>query len=248
MLYVPFVLGVAVAGRFSWPVFLLVLAATALFISRESLLVWQRARHRGREAREAGRMLLVYFLLAVLCGLPLFLVWRLYGLIPLGAIGLGLLLVNGRQATQREERSIGGELLAICGLTLTAPASYYAATGVWDRTALWLWWLSIVYFASSIFYIKLRIYRLNPRKQAAGRNVWQSCAVYHSFLLLALAALFMAGNLPLFILIAFAPVLARTFWSLLKPVTQVNLKRAGILEIIYSVLFLIFVTLGFRPV
>lgn len=81
MLYVPFALGVAVAGRFSWPVFLLVLAATALFISRESLLVWQRARHRGREAREAGRMLLVYLLLAVLCGLPLFLVWRLYGLI-----------------------------------------------------------------------------------------------------------------------------------------------------------------------
>jgi hypothetical protein len=246
MLYVPFVLGIAVAGRFSWPLVPLLLATTALFVSRESLLVWQRARHRGRDANEAGKMLLVYLVLAALGGLPLLLVWRLYGLIPLGAVGLALLLINGRQATQLEDRSIGAEILAICGLTITAPASYYAARGAWDQRAVWLWLLSVFYFASSVFYIKLRIYRLNPRRQDAQRRVWQSCAIYHSFLLIALAALFASGSLPLFVLIAFAPVLARTFRSLFKPVTQVNLKRAGILEIIYSLLFLILIALGFR--
>jgi hypothetical protein len=110
-----------------------------------------------------------------------------------------------------------------------------------------LWLLSVFYFASSVFYIKLRIYRLNPRKQQQQRRLWQSCAVYHSFLLLALLALFARGGLPLFALIAFAPVLARTFWSLIKPTTQVNLKRAGVLEIVYSLVFLFGVALGFRP-
>ena len=43
---VPFVLGIAVAGRFSWPLLFLLPATSAFFISRESLLVWQRARHR----------------------------------------------------------------------------------------------------------------------------------------------------------------------------------------------------------
>jgi hypothetical protein len=48
------------------------------------------------------------------------------------------------------------------------------------------------------------------------------------------------------VLIAFAPVLARTLWSLCKPVTQVNLKRAGVLEIIYAMIFLGCLVLGFR--
>ncbi|HEY7180438.1 MAG TPA: YwiC-like family protein, partial [Blastocatellia bacterium] len=60
MLYVPFVLGVAVAGRANWPVLLLLLSTTALFISRESLLVYWRARVRRRDAAEAGSTLLLY--------------------------------------------------------------------------------------------------------------------------------------------------------------------------------------------
>src|SRR5262245_37101437 len=160
MLYVPFALGVAVAGWFSWPVLLLFGATTAMFISRESLLVWRRARNRGREAKEAGMLLAIYLAIAALCGTPLILVWRLHWLIPLGLFGAALLLVNAEQATRLDERSIAGELLAICGLTLTAPASYYVARGMWDKIAIWLWLLSVLYFASSVFYIKLRIYRL----------------------------------------------------------------------------------------
>ena len=59
-------------------------------------------------------------------------------------------------------------------------------------------------------------------------------------------ALAVTHSLPLFALIAFAPVLARTFWSLLKPARPLNLKRIGITEIIYSLIFLIFTTLSFR--
>jgi hypothetical protein len=245
MLYVPFVLGVAVAGRVSWPVLLLLISTSALFISRESLLIWWRARRRRKESREAARLLLIYLSLAVVCGLPLILFYHLVWLAPLGAIGLALLLFNGKQATLLEERSIASEVLAICGLTLTAPAAYYAASGQWDETALWLWALSALYFASSVFYIKLRIYSLNPRKQEDQRRVRQSCAFYHSFLLIALIVLSIFGGLHLFALAAFAPILVRTFWRLFNPATRVNLTRAGVLEIVYSLGFLIFVTLSF---
>jgi hypothetical protein len=246
MLYVPFVLGLLVAGQLSWPVPLLLLATTAVFISRESLLVWWRARQRGRAAQKEGQLLALYFALAALSGVPLLLVWRLYWLVPLGLIGLLLLIVNGKQGAQLEERSLGNELLAIGGLTLTAPAAYYAASGLWDDTALWLWLLSALYFASSVFYIKLRVYRLNPRKQVEQRRAWRSCALYHAFLLAALLALWLTANLSLFAVIAFAPVLARTAWSLFKPVTQVNLRRAGFLEIGYSIIFLVCLTLSFN--
>jgi hypothetical protein len=57
----------------------------------------------------------------------------------MGLIGAALLIFNSQQATRLEERTIAGESLAICGLTLTAPAAYYVASGRWDGTALWLW-------------------------------------------------------------------------------------------------------------
>ena len=113
-------------------------------------------------------------------------------------------------------------------------------------TALWLWLLSALYMASSVFYIKLRVYRLNPRKVAEQRQALRSCAFYHSFLIVALPALIFAGSLGLFALIAFTPVLVRTFWGMFMPKTKVNLMRAGILEIVYSLVFLVCAALGFR--
>jgi len=246
MLYVPFILGGAVAGRVNWQVLLLLLSATAVFISRESLLVYWRALARGRDAAEVGRALLLYLALAAAFGLPLILAFKLFWLLPLGAIGAALLLINGRQATRMEERSTMSEIMAIGGLTMTAPAAYYTASGRWEMTALWLWLLSALYMASSVFYIKLRVYRLNPRKEAEQRQALRSCAFYHSFLIVALPALIFAGSLGLFALIAFTPVLVRTFWGMFMPKTKVNLMRAGILEIVYSVVFLICATLGFH--
>ena len=65
-------------------------------------------------------------------------------------------------------------------------------------------------------------------------------------LLLAMSALFITHSLSLFALVAFAPVLARTFWSLLRPSQSLNLKRIGITEILYALIFLLFTTLTFQ--
>jgi len=249
MLYVPFVLGVAVAGTVSWAVLLLLLATTALFISRESLLVWWRARKRGRQSQSAmdsQRLLLVYFAIATSTGLPLVLVYKFYWLLLFGALGATLLIVNGWKATDFEDRTVQSEVMAIAGITMTAPASYYVASGQWGSKALWLWALSAAYFASSVFYVKLRVTGLHAKKPDDKLRARWQCVVYHSFLLVSLLALAVTRSLPLFLLIAFAPVLARTAWSLLKPSNQLNLKQIGIAEIIYSLIFLIFTAMTLR--
>ncbi len=245
MLYVPFVLGLTVARTFNLPLFLLLLSVTAFFISRESLLVWWRARSRGRESNVAGRLLFIYLAVSAVCGAPLILVYDLLMLLPMAVTGLILLLLNGRQATQFEDRKLGNELLVIAGLTMTAPAAYYAATARLDATAFWLWGLSALYFASSVFYVRFRVLSLNPRKEDEKRRIRFNCALYHSFLLLGLIALLLTGRLPYFALIAFLPILGRTFWSMFRPSKQVNLTRAGVLEVVYSLIFLIFITISF---
>lgn len=249
MFYVPFVLGILVAGAVSLPVLLLLLAASALFISRESLLAWWRARNRRRQtpaSEQAGRLLLIYFAIAAVCGAPLILLYKFYWLAPLALIGCVLLAVNGKQATEFEDRTVQGEIMAIAGLTMTAPAAYSAAQGAWNLTALWLWALSAAYFASSVFYIKLRVTGLHAKRLEDKRRARWQCIGYHSFLLASLLGLAITHSLPLFVMIAFAPVLARTVWSLMKPAESLNLKRIGLTEIVYSLIFLIFTVLTFR--
>jgi hypothetical protein len=233
----------------SLPVLLLLLATSALFISRESLLVWWLAQKRGRKtenSNQAGRLLLIYVAIAAATGAPLILVYRFYFLLPLALMGCALLVINAKQATQLEDRSVQSEIIAIAGLTMTAPAAYSVAIGGWNQTALWLWALSAAYFASSVFYVKLRVTGLHAKRPEDKRRARQQCLVYHSFLLVSLAALSVTRSLPLFVLIAFAPVLGRTWWSLLKPAESLNLKRIGLTEIVYSLIFLIFTTLTFR--
>ena len=246
MLYVPLVAGGLVAGSFSWRVVLIALAMTFVFIARESVLAWWRAHRRGGNKQESLQVMLIYLALAGASTAPLILISHLFWLAPLGLTAIALLAVNAEQAARREDRTVTGEMMAILGLTLTAPTAYYVARGQWTDAALWLWALCALYFASSVFYVKLRVYWLNRRKEQARLPARLRCALYHAFLLAALLVLAVTGSLNLFALVAFAPVLARSFWQLLKPATGLNLRRIGVLEIIYSMVFLIFITLSLR--
>jgi len=246
MLYVPLVIGVLVARNISLRVLLFTLSVSSVFIARESLLSWWRARARGHQNPEAFKFLVAYAAVAGLLALPLVIVWHLFWLIPAGIAIMALLAINTRQATRREDRTIAGETLAIAGLTLTAPAAHYVAIGALEGTALWLWALCAAYFASSVFYVKLRVNTINPKREEARRQSWRQCAIFHSFLLVALVLLALGSSLSLFSLAAFAPVLIRSFWYLTKPVRHIDLRLVGWLEIVYSVVFLVFTTLTFR--
>jgi hypothetical protein len=248
MLYVPFVIGTLAAGELSPCAPLLALSITCVFIARESLLAWWRARDRRQNQEEPLKFLLIYLGLASLFGAPLVFIYHLLWLLPFGLAALILLSLNARQALRREDRTMSSEMLAITGLTLTAPAAYYVSRGAFDIIALWLWALCALYFASSVFYVKLRVYSLNQRKEQLRRQTWRRCAVYHGFLAASLILLALTGSLNLFILAAFSPVLIRSFWQLARPANQINLRRVGVLEIIYSLVFLIFITLTFRLV
>jgi hypothetical protein len=246
MLYVPLAVGALVASSAPLRLVLLALSVTFVFIARESLLIWWRARSRGQQNDQARRFMLSYLALAWVFGAPLLLVYHLHWFFATALGALVLLAVNARQAVRHEDRTIGGEMMAIAGLTLTAPAAYYAASGTFDATALWLWALCALYFASSVFYVKLRVSTINPRLNEARRQSWWRCAFFHAFLLASLLILSLTGSLNLFALAAFSPVLIRSFWHLARPVRRINLRKVGWLEIVYSVVFLIFTTLTFR--
>lgn len=244
MVSVSLALGMLVARQVSVRLILLGISVMALFVARESLVTWWRARQRGRRVPEAEHLARFYLAVALVTGASLVLWYRFWGLVPLGLLAGILLVLNLRQAESLEDRTILGEILAITGLALAAPAAYYVARGRWGSTALWLWALSALYFTSSVFYVKLRVLSAG-RREEARRSVWRQCLFYHSFLLAALILLAVTGRVNLFVLCAFAPILARTVWVLLRPARWLDLTRIGLLEIVYSLIFLVFLALGF---
>jgi len=247
MVLVSLAVGMLVARRPSGGLVLLGISVMALFIARESLVTAWRARQRSRRVPDAERLARIYLAVAFVSGLALVVQERLWGLIPLG-LGAGiLLLVNLRQAEALEDRTITGEVLAILGMTLAAPAAYYVARGRWETTALWLWALCALYFASSVFYVKWRVLAVGQRRHEQRRALWRKCFSYHSFLLVALVVLGVTGKINLFVVCAFLPAVGRAMWTLLRPSPWLNLTRIGLLEIIYSLLFLFLVTLAFSP-
>ncbi|MCS6816627.1 MAG: YwiC-like family protein [Blastocatellia bacterium] len=246
MLYVPLAIGTLAAEGERRPVLWLGLAVTFLFIARESVLAWWRARRRGQRAESARTLTLIYLGLALVFGAPLLLEYRLFGLIPLAIGAMGLLFVNAEQAVRLEDRTILGELLAILGLTMTAPAAHYAIRREWEPMAVGLWGVSALYFASSVFYVKLRVQAAYGRSPERRERARRQCAIYHAFLIIALLGLAFTHRMGVFLAIAFAPALGRALRHVVRPAERVDLRRVGLAEIANALVFLIFAALAFR--
>ena len=119
---------------------------------------------------------------------------------------------------------------------LAAPAAYYVSSGRLDRIALLLWALCFGYFASAVFYVKMRLTYARSRKAAHPARTRRQCLIYHVALMACLAAL--TPYLALVVLAGFFPILARAFYYILKPTNEAHLKQIGWTEVVWSLIFL----------
>jgi hypothetical protein len=203
ILLIPFATAVGVAGTWSWPVTLLLVSILCFYVARTSFL---KQNYRWTVILLAGSAASV---------LPLLLVWKLWWLAAFGVVAAPL-------AFRKTERSIAMQLLAVAGLTLTAPAAWYAATGQLDYR---LWLLNVLYFAGGVFYVKMHIATAMARKPA-GR--WPVVIYYGA--LAGLLAWWPVG-------LAFVPVIVRAFVGTARLSLVLRIKRLGWTEVAYSIVF-----------
>lgn len=248
MLYVPFALGAVTAvwhgGFHVVHTILLLVAVSAAFVGRESVVAWWRARRLGHPTAAAARDAVGLSLLAGATALPLF--QRTRAFVFLFLVGAVLYAIHLQQVRRQEVRTFLGEVLGIAALALAAPAAYVAGRGAWHPTGAWLWGLCVVYFTSSVFYVKLRVADLQVRRRAEQRRLRIGAMLYHSGLLAVLAVLAASGRLPSVTLLAFAPVVVRAGWAVWRGARKLDLRRTGILEIVYALNFLVWIAAGLR--
>ncbi len=239
MLYVPMLLGFLVGRTWSWNILTLFLAATGCFLGRSPLLAWARAVRWEKPIGDARQLALIYMGVGGAAGLILLFVNRMWFLAPMAGIAAIVLGLNTWQGMVREDRTILGEMTAILGMTMTAPAAFYSTTDRFDWCLAILWLECILYFGSSVVYVKMRVLAAHekvPGKAAAARR---TCAIYHFLLLTAVAAMVAAHFTPWPVLLGYVPILARSFWYVAKPQKKLDLKQIGWSEVVYSVIFLI---------
>lgn len=253
MLYVPMVIGFAVSGGAPFlPSFLLFLAVSGAFLAREpaDLLI------RGRGKEGTAFWLVVYAAATVAATVPLVFAYGRTALLVVGGIAGVLFGIHAVMLSwpsrRRLDRSQSGEVLAVTGLTLSAPAAYAVATGLFDGQAVCVWVVSMLYFASSIFFVKMLLGGVKHKGEitpGVRLRIGRWNIAYH----LALVAVLIwlaprAGDVGMWLIgLAYAPIILRAFvWNARVSRRLPNLRHIGYMEMGYATWFLGFIIAGLR--
>ncbi|MCW4055778.1 MAG: YwiC-like family protein, partial [Candidatus Bathyarchaeota archaeon] len=217
---------------------------TSLFLAHEPLAKFARTSKHGVATSLKDhwkKWLGIYLLAGVSSGLILLLYYQLWHLVTIAVFVSLLLTFHLYLTSQRRERSVLGELTGGLGLTSSSAVTYYAVAGEFAGEALLFWLLNALYFASGIFYVKMRVSRFLKPGHFRGRAL--KCGAYH--LAMVFCLLWLAGQdwIPGSLLIAYLPILVRSFWSMFHAESKLNIKWIGYTEVIHTVVFTIcFVT------
>jgi hypothetical protein len=231
ILLVPFISAVAVAGVFNLPVVLLLGSILSFYIARTS---WLKS-----DMRWTIRLLAVSGLLAV----PLLAVWRLWWLPVFAVVALPL-------AARKTGHGLAMQLASIAGLTLTAPAAWYAATGHLDGRAAMLWVLNALYFVGGVFHVKMHLAAaINRVPLDAMRDRWRTGSrnlVYHVGAMAVVAGLSACGWVPAAVLAGFGLALGRAMVATMMLSPKLRIKRLGWSEVVFSLVFMVLVVVALR--
>jgi len=246
VLLVPLIVGASSADRLSPDVLFLAVSALSFFLGYVPIEALLRERFGVRQGAERVRQFrfwaAVYIAAGILFAIPL-LALGYWLLLPISCLGAAA-LIGAYVLTRVSPKSVGSDLVAVAGLTLTGPASYYVATGSIGRAAVMLWLFSFLFFGCGVFYVHMKIRAAGKRKRTFSLNERLSLGglnlAYH------LAVIFIVGvfialhfTIPI-VLVAFVPVTIHAIVGTIRLSGQVQLKKLGLLLLGQAGLFGLF--------
>lgn len=199
-----------------------------------------------RERRSVGVIILIPATVAAFALASLLLPGRNSDLLLLGMMAMVAFLVQGLLRKLSRRTRMLSQVVGALGLSVTAPAAYYVATGKLDHNAWRLWIANFLLAGNQIHFVQLRI-------RSARASGWsQEFATGRGFLvapMLLVTALLFAGRsalLPALAALAFLPLLGRGLaWFVERP-TSLEVRRLGWTELAHSVIFEIVLIAGFH--
>jgi len=244
MLLIPLVTGAVVGlvrGGTLVPLLFFTTLALLLFWLRtpvESLLGTSPMRAQTPAERAyVLRRVVVLGILSMVC-LVVLLVPGHYRELPLlgGVVAAAFLLQVLLRKLSRETR-MASQLVGAAGLTATAPAAYYVATGELGSVAWGLWLANWLFAGNQIHFVQLRIHA--AREIGLGNRLRRGASFLfgHFFLLAALLIAYRLRWLPAAALLAFLPAMFRGIRWFFQAPQPLAVRRLGWTEMVQALVF-----------
>jgi hypothetical protein len=237
VLFVSFLTGAAAAQHWTWTTTLALICAFFGFQAEHPLVlqIRQRTSLKPRFLFWGG----LYGAIASITAVYLYLRAPMVGWIYLAAILA--LIVDAIAVFYRQQKSILNEGLTFAAVCLSAPFAYAATTGTLSLLVMGVWVVNGLYFASSIFAVKLR--KLKTMSVAPG-------VVYHLLAAMLIGSLYYLAVIPLLSLLAWAIAPFKFFlvawqrqWYSTAPIKQV-----AAIETVSAALFATLAAISLLPV
>lgn len=242
VLLLGYVLGVA-AGDAPVPAALLLMALLAALPLRHTAVLWLCAPCGTGQRRVLAWWLAGYCLLLLAPLFPLLLVYQRWILVPLGSVAGCVGLATAWLEWHDRDRTLGGELLGMLGLSTAIPAAACAAGQGSGSALLALWLLGAMNFCGSVLHVR---WVVRGGRTDTGRAGVVSM-VYHLAIVGLAWAMGALGLAPDLAAVALLPAAARAVWAALTPGGRsVSVRRLGFEELAYTAAFVVLAALAFR--
>jgi len=253
MLLVPLATGAAAGDphgvRIIW-ILLLAAVALGLFCLRtpaEAALGFSPIRPQNDGERRLVHSFIYLYASVVLMALAvLILRAHAYGLLLLGAAAATAFLLQSILKQLGRATRMNAQLTGAVALSSTAAGAYYLATGHFGPVAIIIWLANWIFAANQIHFVQLRIH--NARAVTPGEK-WhrgRGFLVHQAISVLFLVLVWRTGWVPGLILMAFCPLWARGFAWFIEPPRPLQVRRLGISELLYAIVFGMFFIAGFH--
>jgi len=247
----PLAVGLGVAGWNGLPTLLLVLVQSAVFLTRQPMVILVKAlsgRRSRDDAAPALAWLSLYAALATVFGAALIalgytkLLWAFVPIVP-------MLIWQVWLIRQRAERQMSIELAGSGMLALAAPTAYYVAAGVVDATAIILWVLCWLQSAAAIVYVYLRLAQRRLSEMPPMKERWrmgQRALLYTGANFALSIGMVVTALVPPLTPLAFAAMLAQAVGGARNPCVGVRPQRIGFAQVAATAIFSALLIVAYR--
>ncbi len=237
------IVAIGVAPRYSWDELLLCIALVAIFMSYIPLQTI--LRHWFVHPQTEDRMFqsdfwaFVFSLLAVSSGI-LLLFRGFWLLVPIGAVAAACFLGNFL-LVRHIRKGVASDLVAVAGLTASAPAMSYVATSRLDQTAVSLWFLNLLFFGTSVFYVHMKLLATGMKKEEFSLSEKISVGRLNVvYTVVVLAMVFFMAYIHLiarFAVFAFLPMTVHALVGTVRLSSRVRFRNLGFALLAQSLVF-----------
>jgi hypothetical protein len=228
----------------------LTILVVALFWMRTPLESWFGvAPLRAQPGRERRLVIQVSIALGVLAAVALAFLLRqanYAGILWLGLIAGSAFLVQMILRRLGRSTRMASQLVGAAGLTVTAPAAYYVATGRLDSAAWALWLANWIFAGNQIHFVQLRIHGARAATFAERISRGSLFLAGHALMIAALIFAWRREVLSGLALLAFVPVAVRGLAWFFEPPRPLAVRRLGWTELAHALVFAVLLVLAFH--